>query len=670
MAEVLHALLVGFAIWLVIHAVAIQPYFDDQKRNGAVLVLLMAICALALFLLQRGHMRATSLCYLSGIWILSTSVMVLVGIQSAASVYYVALPITAAWLLGFRSAIWCAALCIGTSFLVALLEQRGVLVPRYPAGPSIGFWSNIVAAVIMGTVPVARALQFLHVALAESLLAQESLGRYREGLEELVEQRTAELVEARDQAQAASRAKSLFVANMSHELRTPLNAILGFSSLLRDEPDLTEERRQELDIINHSGEHLLHLIDGVLDIAKIEAGQVSVESEPVDLDGLLRDTTEMMQARIREKDLELSLERAPAVPRYVRTDAAKLRQILVNLIGNAIKFTQEGTIAVRADATLLDDAASFVLALEVTDTGIGIAPEEQARIFEPFAQAGKVGPQKGTGLGLTISREFVRMMGGSIAVESTPGRGSLFRVNLPVQRAGQSDISTGVAPQCQILGLAPDQPEFRVLIVEDQRESWMLLQRMLRNAGFRVRVARTGRAAIEMFTAWQPQFIWMDLRLPDMNGLQAAGGIRILEGGEKVKIVVLTASVFTDHRDEVMAAGIDGFMRKPYRPREIFDCLAQQLGVRYLYREPARHYESHSLLRPEALAVLPEGLRQDLADALVSLDMDRIAESVHGIADRDAALGAVLKDGVAQYAFTSILHAVAACDSRPAKEMP
>jgi signal transduction histidine kinase len=276
----------------------------------------------------------------------------------------------------------------------------------------------------------------------------------------LVQQRTSELVDARDQAHAANKAKSSFLANMRHELRTPLNAILGFSSLVRDDPGLSEKHRNDLEIVNRSGEHLLSLIDDMLDVAKIEAGRVLLENATCDLHRLVRDTFEMMHPRADEKNLKLIVEVSPAVPRLVLSDAPKLRQILINLIGNAVKYTQQGSVVVNVAAESADQSNVFRLILEVTGNGIGIAPADHVRIFDPFVQAGNRGARMGTGLGLAITRKFVELMGGSIRVDSVLGQGSTFRADLPFERVVDSEVSVHEEDSKRVVALAPGQPEF------------------------------------------------------------------------------------------------------------------------------------------------------------------------------------------------------------------
>jgi PAS domain S-box-containing protein len=489
--------------------------------------------------------------------------------------------------------------------------------------------------------------------------AQDELRRHREHLEDLVRQRTEELTLARDQAQAANQAKSVFLANMSHELRTPLSAILGFSSLLRENV-VSEGQRRQLDIINRSGEHLLSLINDLLDVAKIEAGKHELAIDCCDLISLVRDVEEMMRVRADGRNLTLSCSRSPEFPRYVRADGQKLRQVLINLLGNAVKFTEEGMVTLRLSATAGEDAGHLRLRFEVEDTGAGISEQDQARIFEPFIQAGKPAARRGTGLGLTITRRFVEMMGGTLGVESAPGRGSRFTVEVPLETADESEVPAGDAVgECQF-ALEPDQPECRVLIVEDSPENAMVLGQMLTRAGFRVRAAENGTLGVEAFQQWRPHFIWMDLRMPEMNGAEAARRIRGLQGGHEVKIAAMTASVFASERDEVLAAGMDDIVRKPFHQEEVFNCMVRHLGVRYRQIESAgdRRAEEAGVLRPEALTALPMELRRELADAITSLSSARILSTIDRVAEEDRALAVVLRRLAGRFAYTAILNAV------------
>ncbi|MFA6970751.1 MAG: ATP-binding protein [Gallionella sp.] len=460
---------------------------------------------------------------------------------------------------------------------------------------------------------------------------------------------------AQKQAEAANRAKSVFLSTMSHELRTPLNAILGFSALMRNDPGLTEGQRENLDIINRSGEHLLSLINDVLDMAKIEAGRIVLEIEPFDLGALVRDITDMLGKRAEERGLQLLLDQSSEFPRFIRSDKEKLRQVIVNLVSNAVKYTNHGGVTLRLGVQPGVDVLRLII--EVADSGVGISKDDQARIFEPFVQVGKPATQKGTGLGLSIVREYVELMGGNIIVESTPDTGSLFRVNLPVQRAEETEVMSTESAQGQVIGLASGQTDYRILIVEDQLENQLLLQRLLKDAGFSVKVAENGAEGVAMFQSYHPHFIWMDRRMPVMDGLEATKRIRALEGGTDVKIAAVTASAFADQREEMLAAGMNDFVRKPYRPAEIFDCLERQLGVRFV-REQAVHAVADSALSPSSFANLPETLCRELADGLILGDTEQLARLILRIEQQDAALAKVLARHVADFDYLPILNAL------------
>jgi signal transduction histidine kinase len=364
---------------------------------------------------------------------------------------------------------------------------------------------------------------------------EDELNVHRLHLEELVSLRTAELALARDAADAANQAKSMFLANMSHELRTPLNAILGFSSILGRDSGFSESQKETLSIIHKSGDHLLNLINDVLDIAKIEAGRITVQTASFDLGGLILDITDMLRGRAQEKGLQLILDQTSTFPRYIVSDAAKLRQILINLISNAIKATEQGGVTLRLG--LKTDPPNLLL-IEVEDTGCGIKPEDQATLMQPFVQVGPQTQQQGTGLGLAISRQFVELMGGNLTFTSTPGQGSTFRVELPVPLAQPDEIPQIPKGRGEVIRLEPDQAPCRVLVVDDQVDNRLLLQRLLESAGFQVQLAENGAVAVEQFQSWRPHFIWMDQRMPVMDGLEATRRMGLLELPGELRTVV------------------------------------------------------------------------------------------------------------------------------------
>lgn len=479
-------------------------------------------------------------------------------------------------------------------------------------------------------------------------------------LELQVAERTHELQLARDAADAANRAKSRFLAHVSHELRTPLNAILGFSSLLRDRED-SQERRKDLDIINRSGEHLLNLIDNVLDLAKIESGRTELNVEPCDLERLVTEITDMIRVRADEKDLVLRVVRSPDFPSAVAVDAGKLRQVLINLLGNAVKFTEKGVVMLSLTTSALNDAGKLWLIFDVEDTGIGIAPEDQLTIFDAFVQASKQKAHKGTGLGLAITRRFVELMDGSIEVASTPGVGTRFRVQLPVDLANESELRRADVWNARVVGVETNGADYKVLVVEDEEENRLVLARLMDNAGFQVRIANNGAEGLEMFQSWRPHFIWMDLRMPVMDGKEAVRRIRALESGCDVKIVAVTASAFTSEREEILAAGVDEFVRKPYRASQLFDCMARLLGLPRVYGEQQREQRVLQLGK-EDLSALPDELIRDLRAAVLTLDDDGVTEMIARVSECDAAAGDKLAKFANRHAYTAILKAIEATE--------
>lgn len=483
---------------------------------------------------------------------------------------------------------------------------------------------------------------------------------YSRSLEVKVEERTAELAAATEEAQSANKAKSSFIANMSHELRSPLNAILGFSQLMLRSRGLSKEYAENLGIITRSGEHLLTLINNVLDLSKIESGKTTLNEKNFDLYRLLDDIEDMFGLKAKEKSLQLACDRSPEVPRYIRTDEVKLRQVLINLLNNALKFTQEGGVSVGATLAADQGHERVAIHFEIADTGAGIAPEEIDSLFEAFVQTstGKQA-QEGTGLGLPISRQFVQLMGGDMGVRSQVGKGTVFYFDIEVPRVEGADIESN-KPTRQIIALAPNQPRYRILIVDDKPINRKLLIELLNPLGFELKEASNGQEAVDIFSEWEPHLIWMDMRMPVMSGYEATRAIKASPKGETTKIIALTANVLEEEKAVVMEAGCDDFMRKPFRETEIFEMMSTHIGVSYVYEEERKTDEpegipSGEVLTAEAIKALPGEWLARLEQALLEGDLDSMASVTEEISTQNAPLAAALKTCLDNFEFDKVL---------------
>ncbi len=489
--------------------------------------------------------------------------------------------------------------------------------------------------------------------IAERKRAEEELDRYREHLEDLVTERTAQLAVAKDEAEAASRAKSLFLANMSHELRTPMNAILGFAGIMARDSDATPKQKENLAVIGKSGEHLLAIINDILDLAKIESGRIGLEPCEFDLRELLDDLVTMLRVRAEAKGLELQLDQHSSFPRYVRTDPAKLRQIIINLVGNAIKYTDEGMVRVDVGVDPASGAGGApLLYFAISDTGIGISEADQQRVFEPFVQ---IVQSQGTGLGLTITQQYVALLGGSIRVMSTPGQGSTFRFTIAYEPVLSDASPKPEAPAGSITGI-PDADRYRVLIVEDQPENRLLLRDMLGHYGFQIREARDGKEGVKAVREWRPHVVFLDRRMPEMDGIAAARAIRELPDAGDVVVVAVTAHAFREERQEMLDAGCDAFLAKPFSLEELVAVVSNHLPVTVLRStSEAAAAAPAGTLDPAAAARLPAALRTDLEDALVRLDLRRIEELCQAVERLDGGLGSALRDHAGRFDYTPII---------------
>ncbi|MBW4563243.1 MAG: response regulator [Mojavia pulchra JT2-VF2] len=511
-------------------------------------------------------------------------------------------------------------------------------------------------------------------------------------------------------AERANRAKSKFLANMSHELRTPLNAILGFTQVMSHDNSLSTEHQESLAIINRAGEHLLNLINDILEMSKIEAGKITLNIKTFDLIRFLESLEEMLRFRTAAKDLQLIFESTPDLPQYVQTDESKLRQVLLNLLGNAIKFTDTGSVTLRVRVEenrklMAKKESSRFLIFEVEDTGSGIAPQEINLLFEAFGQT-ETGrkSQQGTGLGLAISRKYIQMLGGNISATSTVGEGSRFTFNIQISLASASQIQIQQS-QRQIIGLAPAQAEYRILVVDDAQDSRLVLVKLLTAIGFAVREATNGQEAIAQWMEWQPHLIFMDMRMPVMDGYQATRVIKARERrhGEGILplyasmyqsvnssiqlasqclmmpvctceqtchthtiIIALTASAFEEERQKILLTGCDDFIRKPFTQQILLEKVSKHLGVKYVSPIEVLNTSASQqtqIFLSEAdimqhLSQMPPQWLEHLRYAAASCSDDMILELLEQIPSENSHLFRLFRDLANNYQFEKIMELI------------
>jgi len=476
-----------------------------------------------------------------------------------------------------------------------------------------------VGMLVLLVISVVASSRYVHqrreaMRLREQMLEQERQSR------QALERRNQELQQAREAAEEANRAKSVFLANMSHEIRTPLNAILGYAQLLQRRPELGDDLRQPIDTIERSGSHLLALVNDILDISRIEADRLELVETDFDLAALIEELGAVFALACAEKDLAWHIEwnGVEQRPVPVHGDAGKLRQVLLNLLANAVKFTDAGEVRLRI-ASQGDDRYLF----EVIDTGSGIPVEEQRRIFEPFARGEmKVGKSEGTGLGLAISLRHVDLMGGELAVESAPDAGSRFFFFLVLPSVG----GEGRVEERRVVRLVPG-CTVRALVADDVAENRDVLMQILSGIGVSVQEVEDGLQAVAAVADSQPDIAFLDIWMPEMDGLQAVQTIRAECGEDRPRLVAVTASVLEHERQQYLDAGFDEFVSKPVEAGRLFACLVDLLGVEYEYRErETGNWEG---------IVLPEDLSRRLQAAVEFGDMAELEEHL----DRIAALG-------------------------------
>ncbi|MGF1542727.1 MAG: ATP-binding protein [Pleurocapsa sp.] len=476
------------------------------------------------------------------------------------------------------------------------------------------------------------------------------------------------LEKAKAQSEVANQAKTQFLAQMSHELRTPLNAILGFTEIMTNEA-LDNVQQKYLEIINKSGKHLLNLINDVLDMSKIEAGQVSLEFKRFNLADCLNDIHEMFVLPSQTKGLQLITQTSKDIPEHIVSDENKLRQVLINLLSNAIKFTKTGEVNLTVSCK-----TSECLLFQVRDTGSGIAPEELELLFEPFIQT-KAGRKsgEGTGLGLSITSNFVRLLGGEIQVESVVGVGTTFSFQLPLNLM-QFQSHSQVTRTSQIEGtektitsLVSGQPEYRILVVDDNPANRTLLLQLLTKVGFTVREADNGQQAVKLASDWHPHLIWMDLQMPVMDGFIATQKIKAHH--PHIVIIALTANVFVETKEKVLACGFDDSLHKPCSKAELLAKMQQHLGIKDSELEysrtlssgdPARTSLPPITLNAEMLKVMPPEWIEQLYLAAIAAKEKQILALIEQIPQSESLLAQILTNSLESFCLEEIINCTAA----------
>jgi signal transduction histidine kinase/CheY-like chemotaxis protein len=444
-------------------------------------------------------------------------------------------------------------------------------------------------------------------------------------------ERNRSLVREKEAAETANRAKSLFLANMSHEIRTPMNAILGYAQILQFARDLPAQHRHYVETIQNSGDHLLGMINDILDLSKIEAERMELHPADFDLKGLIQTLETMFTLQCREKGLAFKVEWAGSLPMDtgsfdVHGDEAKLRQVLINLLGNAVKFTEQGGVTLRVGLIQNDEAASPIrFRFEVIDSGPGIAPEEQERLFQAFQQADEGVKKGGTGLGLALAKRVTELMGGHLGVESRPGGGTRVWLDVPLP-AAQRELKSTMAETRRILSLAPGY-HVSALVVDDVEQNREVLSQLLRNIGCEVRIAASGHQALGLLRQELPDIVFMDVRMPGLDGIETTKQMVRQYGPGRMKFVAVSASVMSHQQEAFMEEGFDAFLGKPFRFQTLCECLKKLLRVEFQYADEGTVEDQSELPDPQRVELAPDLLAR-LRDAAHRFNVTKLEQAL------------------------------------------
>jgi signal transduction histidine kinase len=499
---------------------------------------------------------------------------------------------------------------------------------------------------------------------AEAKDTERELMKYCKELEATVKESTRQLAIAKEQSKAADIAKSIFLSHMSHELRTPLNAILGFSRLMKRDANLAEKQVENLDLILQSGEHLLNLINDVLAMAKSDTGLVTLDKRTIDLPQFIESIAVIFNNRAISHGLTFSLDMMPNMPRYVNCDERKLQLILISLLDNSVKHTVSGGIQLKVWSPSGDpekqtdvshiNSGPIELFFEVRDSGKGITADKLESIFDPFYSEGAHGDEKtGTGLGLTISRNFAKLMGGDILAANRRCKGAHVTCHITVELASKLPEKV----QYRVTGVDPDKAGLVILVVDDNGASRLLMSELLKDVGFNVIEAEDGRKAVALFFQWRPHLIFMDIRMPLMDGMEATKIIKATKEGKNIPVIALTAIASGQERRDAITAGCDALIRKPFEESELFEVMAKHLDLAFTLKRanqlpPPPPAPAHQSLR--ALAELPASMLEELKKSSLALDMEKINVCINDIQTDNPDLGEALGSLAKRFRFHDI----------------